>query len=435
MIIYNRCREEQAFRGRLAVERYEIDGGRPLVGEVSIQGSKNAVLPMMAASLLADGVTVIRHVPEIEDVFSMMGILESLGCKCSLEKGVLTVDTKASSGHRIPEEYVGKMRSSCLLLGPLLAGRGEAVTYYPGGCVIGKRPIDLHLYALKRLGASFFEAGGMILARADRLRGARIRFSYPSVGATENAILAAVTAEGETEIENCAREPEIMELCRFLAAMGARIRGAGKSRIAVEGVRRLYPAEFFLGGDRICAGTYLAAAAMTAGDVTVMGAEPEDLREPVYILRRMGADISIKEREKEIRLRMDQRPGPVSLCTGPYPGFPTDLQSVFLAAASVACGESRITETVFEARFAAAALLRQFGARIRIEGQTAVALGTYPLRPGIADAPDLRGGAALVLAGLAADGLSIIGSCRHIQRGYEDLCRDLGSLGAEICWL
>lgn len=174
---------------------------------------------------------------------------------------------------------------------------------------------------------------------------------------------------------------------------------------------------------------------MTAGDVTVMGAEPEELREPVYILRRMGADISIKEREKEIRLRMDQRPGPVSLCTGPYPGFPTDLQSVFLAAASVACGESRITETVFEARFAAAALLRQFGARIRIEGQTAVALGTYPLRPGIADAPDLRGGAALVLAGLAADGLSIIGSCRHIQRGYEDLCRDLGSLGAEICWL
>ena len=413
----------------------QIQGLRPLKGTVGIQGSKNAVLPMMAASLLADGVTVIRHVPEIEDVFSMMGILESLGCKCSLEKGVLTVDTKAASGHRIPEEYVGKMRSSCLLLGPLLAGRGEAVTYYPGGCVIGKRPIDLHLYALKRLGASFFEAGGMILARADRLRGARIRFSYPSVGATENAILAAVTAEGETEIENCAREPEIMELCRFLAAMGARIRGAGKSRIAVEGVRRLYPAEFFLGGDRICAGTYLAATAMTAGDVTVMGAEPEDLREPVYILRRMGADISIKEREKEIRLRMDQRPGPVSLCTGPYPGFPTDLQSVFLAAASVACGESRITETVFEARFAAAALLRQFGARIRIEGQTAVALGTYPLRPGIADAPDLRGGAALVLAGLAADGLSIIGSCRHIQRGYEDLCRDLGSLGAEICWL
>lgn len=413
----------------------QIQGLRPLKGTVGIQGSKNAVLPMMAASLLADGVTVIRHVPEIEDVFSMMGILESLGCKCSLEKGVLTVDTKASSGHRIPEEYVGKMRSSCLLLGPLLAERGEAVTYYPGGCVIGKRPIDLHLYALKRLGASFFEAGGMILARADRLRGARIRFSYPSVGATENAILAAVTAEGETEIENCAREPEIMELCRFLAAMGARIRGAGKSRIAVEGVRRLYPAEFFLGGDRICAGTYLAGAAMTAGDVTVMGAEPEDLREPVYILRRMGADISIKEREKEIRLRMDQRPGPVSLCTGPYPGFPTDLQSVFLAAASVACGESRITETVFEARFAAAALLRQFGARIRTEGQTAVALGTYPLRPGIADAPDLRGGAALVLAGLAADGLSIIGSCRHIRRGYEDLCRDLGSLGAEICWL
>lgn len=413
----------------------QIQGLRPLKGTVGIQGSKNAVLPMMAAALLARGVTVIRHVPEIEDVFSMMGILDSLGCKCSLEKGVLTMDTGAASGHRIPEEYVGKMRSSCLLLGPLLAGRGEAVTYYPGGCVIGKRPIDLHLYALKQLGASFFEAGGMILARADRFRGDRIRFSYPSVGATENAILAAVTAEGETEIENCAREPEITELCRFLAVMGARIRGAGKSRITVEGVKRLYPVEFLLGGDRICAGTYLAAAAMTAGDVTVIGTEPESLREPVFYLRRMGADISIKEREKEIRLKMGGRPGPVSLCTGPYPEFPTDLQSVFLAAASVADGESRITETVFEARFAAAAILRQFGARIHMEGQTAVAAGTYPLKPAVAEAPDLRGGAALVLAGLAADGLSVIGNCRHIRRGYEDLCRDLGSLGAEICWL
>ena len=414
---------------------FKVQGLKPLHGKIKVQGAKNAVLPMMAVSLLTEGRTEIRNVPRISDVFLMAEILRDLGCQVMFQDDVLEIDASGLSGTVISEKTVGKMRSSSLLLGPLLSRAGEVTTWYPGGCVIGKRPIDFHLDVLRAMGAEILDDGGMLIAKAKKLCGTTFRFPYPSVGATENALMAAALASGTTKLLNCAREPEITELCRFLAAMGARIRGAGKSRIAVEGVRRLYPAEFLLGGDRICAGTYLAAAAMTAGDVTVMGAEPEDLREPVYILRRMGADISIKEREKEIRLRMDQRPGPVSLCTGPYPGFPTDLQSVFLAAASVACGESRITETVFEARFAAAALLRQFGARIRTEGQTAVALGTYPLRPGIADAPDLRGGAALVLAGLAADGLSIIGSCRHIQRGYEDLCRDLGSLGAEICWL
>lgn len=410
----------------------QVQGMNPLEGTIEIQGSKNAVLPMMAASLMASGTTVIRHVPAIEDVFSMMGILESLGCRCSLKDGILLMDTTGLSGHKIPEEYVGRMRSSCLLLGPLLSRMGEAVTCYPGGCVIGKRPIDLHLYALKELGAEFFEAGGMILARAADLKGSRIRFRYPSVGATENAIMAAVQAEGTTILENCAREPEVEELCRFLAVMGARINGAGKSRITVEGVNRLHPMEYELGGDRICAGTYLAAALTATGDVTVKGVCPGHLREPVSLMRRMGAVIDMNEQEAMIRLRMKKRPVGFRVSTGPYPEFPTDLQSVFLAAACTADGESEITETVFEARFAAAAMMRRFGARIRIHGMTAGVEGRYPLKPAIAEAPDLRGGAALIAAALAADGLSVIGNCGHIDRGYEDICRDLKALGADI---
>lgn len=410
----------------------QIQGLRPLRGTVEIQGSKNAVLPMMAAAVLAAGITVIRHVPAIEDVFSMIGILECLGCRCEFSDGDLAIDTSSVEHAKIPEKYVGKMRSSCLLLGPLLARIGEAETLYPGGCVLGKRPLDLHLYALKELGAEFFEAGGMILAKAEELKGSRIEFRYPSVGATENAVMAAVTAEGTTILKNCAREPEIAELCRFLNQMGARIRGAGESQIVIEGVSRLYPVEYVLEGDRICAGTYLAAAMATMGDVTVRGIRPENLREPMTFMRAMGAEVFTGERE--IRLLMKKRPKGISIRTGPYPQFPTDLQSIFLAVSCVADGKSQITETVFEARFAAACMLRRFGARIRLEGMTAHVEGRYPLNPAVADAPDLRGGAALVVAALAAEGMSVIGSCGHIIRGYEDICRDLTCLGAEARW-
>lgn len=413
----------------------QVQGLKPLKGSIEIQGSKNAVLPMMAAALLASGETVIRHVPAIEDVFSMMEILRSLGCRAGLSDGVLTIDSTGAAGHQIPEAWVGRMRSSCLLLGPLLARTGEALTWYPGGCVIGKRPIDFHIQALKKMGAEFFEAGGMILSRAKRLSGSEITFPYPSVGAAENAIMAAVTAEGVTVLNNCAREPEITELCRFLSMMGARINGAGKSRIVIEGVKKLHPVEYVLSGDRICAGTYLAAALLASGDVTVKGVEPGNLREPVFLMRRMGAQVFIGEREKEIRLLMKKRPEPFSVTTGPYPEFPTDLQSVFLAAACTADGESRITETVFEARFAAASILRKFGAGICTGGNTVTVRGKYPLTPAVADAPDLRGGAALVLAALGADGLSVIGNCGHIERGHEDICRDLRSLGAETEWV
>ena len=408
----------------------QIQGLRPLKGTVGIQGSKNAVLPMMAASLLADGVTVIRHVPEIEDVFSMMGILESLGCKCSLEKGVLTVDTKASSGHRIPEEYVGKMRSSCLLLGPLLAERGEAVTYYPGGCVIGKRPIDLHLYALKRLGASFFEAGGMILARADRLRGARIRFSYPSVGATENAILAAVTAEGETEIENCAREPEIVWLCRFLNAMGAKIEGAGEDCICIEGTEKLCGTKMQIPADRIVTGTYLCAAAATRGHIVIENAPEGELDAFLQVYRKMGGQYEWKSGKLIANGAGIQFSVPF-LETEAYPGFPTDLQSPLLAVLTTVPGISRIRENIFENRFKICSELTKMGAHIEVRGSEVKICGSR-LKGCRLRAEELRGGAALVIAALAADGESVIEGVPFIRRGYEDICRDLRYLQAEI---
>ena len=272
----------------------------------------------------------------------------------------------------------------------------------------------------------------MILAQAGRLRGAEISFRVPSVGATENALTAAVLADGTTVLKNCAREPEISELCRFLAAMGADISGAGTSTLIIRGVPSLSPCEFDLGADRIAAGTYLAAGVCGLGDVAVEGVLAAELSAPLSVFRKMGAEISVSEGGMEIRLKMKKRPSGFSLRTGPYPGFPTDLQSPFLAAACMAVGESRIEETVFEARFEAARQMRLFGARLALESQTAKVTGQYPLMPAVARAPDLRGGAALLLLALAADGLSIVTDMGHVKRGYEDICRDLALLGADV---
>ena len=414
----------------------QVQGLLPLNGRIQVQGSKNGVLPLMAAALLGRGVTVLRHVPRISDVRIMADILRYLGCRVSLEKDCVTIDASALCRNQIPRTYAGKMRSSCLLLGPLLARLGEAVIAYPGGCVIGKRPIDFHIHALERLGAGFKEQNGWITAKAaaksGRLFGTWIVFPYPSVGATENALLASVLAEGTTILLNCAMEPEIEELCRFLIKMGARIRGAGGPELVIEGKEQLEACEFDLQGDRICGGTYLAAAMTAGGDVTVSGVRPGDLREPLKAMRRMGARIQADEEKQEIRLVMEKRPEPVRLETGPYPMFPTDLQPLLLAAACTANGKSRIRETVFEARFEAAKEMRQFGAGIGIEKDTVFAEGRYPLRPAFVRAPDLRGGAALVLAALAAEGESRIADSGYIKRGYEDICRDLRMLGADV---
>lgn len=414
---------------------FKVQGLKPLYGKIKIQGAKNAVLPMMAASLLAEGRTEIRNVPEISDVFLMAEILKNLGCQVTFQGDVLEIDASGLSGTVISEKAVGKMRSSSLLLGPLLARVGEVTTWYPGGCVIGKRPIDFHLDVLRAMGAEILDDGGMLIAKAEKLCGTTFRFPYPSVGATENAVMVAACASGTTKLLNCAREPEIAELCSFLRSMGAKISGERTGTITVEGVEKLFPTNHVTAGDRICAGTYLAAAAAAGGAIEITGVEPVVLVEPLKVLRKMGAGIRIfgaAGPKARIHMTMERRPEEIRVDTGPYPGFPTDLQSVFLAAEAAGSGESRFRETVYEARFEAAMRLKAFGADVSVRKDTAIIKGRYPLLPGIAETPDLRGGAALLVAALAADGLSVISDRGHLKRGYEDIGRDLRKLGADI---
>jgi len=407
-----------------------LSGLHSLKGEITIQGSKNAVLPIMAAALLHKGTTVITNVPGIQDVFCMMGILEYLGCGISLSDHVLTIDTRNLTSMRIPALRVKQMRSSVMLLGPLLGRLGEAVTSYPGGCSIGKRPIDLHLYALRRLGAEIRAEGEQITASAATLRGAQIDFRYPSVGATENAVMLAVAAEGVTRITGAAREPEIMELCRFLCQMGAEIAGVGTEVLTIQGRRPLHDCTFSVAGDRIVAGTYLGAVMAAGGEVFLRQGPVLHMQEVLPKVQQMGARIT--ESPEGILIAMKQRPAPVKIQTGPYPAFPTDLQSVMMAVASVADGVSQIEETVFEGRFATAKELQKLGAHIIIEDNIAWVNGRPMLRGGLAEATDLRGGAALVVAGLAAGPETWIQGYGHICRGYEDICRDLAAVGADI---
>ena len=394
---------------------FKVQGLKPLHGKIKVQGAKNAVLPMMAVSLLTEGRTEIRNVPRISDVFLMAEILRDLGCQVMFQDDVLEIDASGLSGTVISEKTVGKMRSSSLLLGPLLSRAGEVTTWYPGGCVIGKRPIDFHLDVLRAMGAEILDDGGMLIAKAKKLCGTTFRFPYPSVGATENALMAAALASGTTKLLNCAREPEIVELCSFLRSMGAKISGERTGTITVDGVEKLFPTDHVTAGDRICAGTYLAAAAAAGGEIEITGVDPVVLVEPLKALRKMGAGIRISGAtgpKARIGMVMD---------TGPYPGFPTDLQSVFLAVEAAGSGESRFKETVYEARFEAAMRLAAFGADVSLHKDTAIIRGRYPLVPGIAETPDLRGGAALLVAALAADGLSVISDSGHLKRGYEDI--------------
>ena len=380
---------------------------------------------------MTEGRTEIRNVPRISDVFLMAEILRDLGCQVMFQDDVLEIDASGLSGTVISEKTVGKMRSSSLLLGPLLSRAGEVTTWYPGGCVIGKRPIDFHLDVLRAMGAEILDDGG----KAKKLCGTTFRFPYPSVGATENALMAAALASGTTKLLNCAREPEIVELCSFLRSMGAKISGERTGTITVDGVEKLFPTDHVTAGDRICAGTYLAAAAAAGGEIEITGVDPVVLVEPLKALRKMGAGIRISGAtgpKARIGMVMERRPAGVEIDTGPYPGFPTDLQSVFLAVEAAGSGESRFKETVYEARFEAAMRLAAFGADVSLHKDTAIIRGRYPLVPGIAETPDLRGGAALLVAALAADGLSVISDSGHLKRGYEDIGRDLRKLGADI---
>ena len=407
----------------------EILGLRPIRGGLSVQGSKNAVLPMMAASVLNRGKTVLENVPGIQDVFCMMGILDSLGCSCRLTGGRLEIDSSGLCGVRIAREEMEKMRSSVMLLGALLGRCGEAQICRPGGCRIGSRPIDLHLEALEALGARFESDGEILRATGARLAGGHIVLSYPSVGATENALFAAVMASGRTVVEGCAREPEIGELCMFLNGMGACVRGGGTGVITVEGGLPLHDVRMTVGGDRIAAGTYLLAASLSGGEIVLEGVRTYSLTAVTEALQRMGA--VLYQEETLFYLRAPGRLHAARIRTGPYPEFPTDLQSAMMAAMSVAKGESVLEETVFENRLGMAKELLKMGADIVCCDRRARIRGRSRLRGARVEAGDLRGGAALAAAALGAQGRTVISGYEHIRRGYEDLCRDLRRLGAQ----
>lgn len=413
------------------MEEIRITGGRPLRGTISIQGSKNAALPMMAAALLHRGISVLDGCPAIADVFCMEEILKSLGARTWRKEGRLYLDCQNAEGTEINGGYTGRMRSSVILLAPLLARNGRVSMGYPGGCVIGKRPVDQHLFALKKLGAFIEETEDGILADARGLLGGEIVFSKRSVGATEQGILAAVTARGDTVLINAAREPEIVWLCRYLNGMGARIQGEGTDCIRIRGVKELGPGNMKVPPDRIVAGTYLCAAAATRGRITIENPPKGELDAFLEVYGKIGGQYNWNSGKLIADGRNVRFPLPF-LETEIYPGFPTDLQSPIMAVLATVPGESCIRENIFEDRFRLVEELRRMGASVSVSGREARIHGGFPLKGCLVEARELRGGAALVAAALAAEGKSIVRGCSFIRRGYEHICEDLAKLGGQI---
>ena len=411
------------------MEYFAVTGGRPLEGTAAIHGAKNSVLPILAATLLARGESVLHNCPDLTDVQTALDILQCLGGTVRREGSTLLVDTTWADGTRIPDHLMGKMRASVLFLGALLAREGRAEAGWPGGCALGARPIDLHLAAFQTLGAQVRERHEHILCRGRSLRGTRLTLPIPSVGATENAMLAACGAEGVTILRNPAREPEIADLQGFLQAMGADVEGAGTERIIIRGGRPLRPASYRVMSDRIVTATCLCSVASAGGEGIFTGADGSHLLPVLEALTAAGC--SVRREPGRVILRKDRPLGSVHITTGPYPAFPTDAQPLLAAALAGGTGESTITETIFDRRFRYIQGLNILGADICLEGNTARIKGR-PLRGGTVQAPDLRGGAALVIAALGAEGESRITGLSHIQRGYQGLEDTLRTLGASI---
>lgn len=409
----------------------KIEGGHGLSGSIAVHGSKNAVLPMMAASILYPGTTVIYGVPRILDVLYMIEILETLGCKVSYEQDLLQIDASVIRSDCLPCTLTGKMRSSVFLLGPLLARCQEACIGHPGGCSIGRRPIDMHLAALKQMGAEITEEDGWVKAHASVLTGCEIRLPFPSVGATENVVMAAVTAKGETILRNAAREPEIVDFCKMLLAMGAEMKGIGSSTLWIKGVPMLQDCGFHVSGDRIEAATYLIAGAACKGEVLVKNINASQLSSILSALSVSGCDI-LQGADAVCIRRKDRLRAVPFIRTAPFPGFPTDVQSQMMALLSMAEGRSVIQENIFEGRFQTALELQKMGADITIEQTKAVIRGVKGLTGTKVSATDLRGGAALVIAALAAEGITEIHNCTYIYRGYHCLEEQLSKLGAVV---
>ncbi len=416
------------------MEEFIIRGGRRLSGSLRIQGSKNAVLPIMAASLLCTGTTRLVNVPRISDVCDMCDILRCLGCVCEWEtEHALLINTVNACPRNIEAELSERMRSSVFLLGPLLARFGEANLFMPGGCRIGARPIDIHLAGLRSMGCVISEKDGCIAAICLQLMGCRINLRYPSVGATENILMAAVCASGYTTITNCAREPEVVELCLFLNECGARIKGIGSDTLIIQGVecKDLHATEYRVGGDRIAAATYLYAVAGCGGQIHIDGIYPAYLSAIMEHLRRMKCDL--RTGKDWVELFRDKPIYGASVSTGPYPGYPTDLQSIAIAVLLSANSISHVSENVFEDRFLVINEMKKFGVRLKVCGRSAIIYGIEKLKGASVQATDLRGGAALMIAGLEADGETHITGLKHIDRGYEAPEYILKTLGADIC--
>jgi UDP-N-acetylglucosamine 1-carboxyvinyltransferase len=411
------------------MDKIIIEGGRRLRGEVRISGAKNAALPILCSAILSGGKSTFKNVPVLQDVRTMGRLLAKLGCEVEGERTVTIVSDKLSD-FSAPYEMVKTMRASVLVLGPLVARHGRARVSLPGGCAIGARPIDQHLKGLEAMGAKISLTHGYVEAKAKRLRGARIVFDVPTVTGTENVMMAAALAKGRSVIENCAREPEVEELARVLNKMGARVQGAGTTVIDVEGVDELHPIEHAIIPDRIEAGTFMVAAAVTRGDVLIRDCLPEHLDAVIAKLRASGAEITAED--GGLRVRGRGEPGPVDITTQPYPGFPTDMQAQFMVLASVSSGQSVITETIFENRYMHVQELARMGADIHVDGRTSIIRGVPRLSGTTVMATDLRASASLILAGLVASGTTEILRVYHLDRGYERIEKKLRPLGAEI---
>lgn len=416
------------------MERFFIEGGNRLYGEVEVSGAKNAALKLIAAALLAPGKTVLHNVPRIKDVETMLAVLDGLGAKTEFSGNTLSIDASSVDSYTAPYELVRQMRASIVVLGPLVARFGEAEVSAPGGCNLGLRKFNFHLDGLRALGAEVGLDHGFIEATASRgLRGAEINFEYPSVTATENVMMAAVLARGTTIIENGAREPEVVALADFLNLMGARIYGAGAGRIVIEGVDELSPVEYSVMGDRVEAGTFIMAIAATGGDVTVKGVNPDHLKMELPKLREMGVNLQNVEDGVRVRVEDPGEIGSVDVSTLPFPGFATDLQAQMMVLLTQTSGAGIITENVYENRLQVAEELNRLDAGIDLfGGHRALVKGPRRLSGTIVQAPDLRGGAALVMAGLVAEGTTIVDGARHILRGYEGFEEKLTSLGATV---
>jgi len=410
--------------------RLQVRGGRRLEGTVVLSGAKNSALKLLAASLLTDEPCVIRRVPRITDVATMVTMLRALGADVEIDGDSLCVRAGAALSSCAPYELVRTMRASIIVMGPLVARLGEATIAMPGGCNIGPRRIDFHIRGLERLGATIQMDHGFIRIHCAQLKGAVVPLDYPSVGATENLLMAATATDGETVIENAAREPEIVDLCEFLTGMGAVIEGAGTSTVRIEGGHPLHGVDHEVVADRIEAGTFLVMGAATGGEVTTVGLDPRHLELFLGKLRGMG--VEVREGPRSITVSRHGPLLPIDISTLPHPGFATDLQAQTMVLLSLADGTSIVTENVFENRFVVVDELNRLGAGITTSGHHAVVEGPRALSGTVVEAPDLRGGAALVTAGLVADGVTEVRSVHHIDRGYEDLGGKLAALGADV---